>query len=196
VELLLREAECRRVVALARRPLPNVDPARLQCVVVDFEHLDRAAEHFAVDAIICALGTTMRQAGSRERFRRVDFDYPLEAARLGRARGVAHYLLVSALGANSRSRVFYNRVKGELEEALASQGYPSFTIVRPSLLLGARREFRLGEAIAKRLAFLAPAGIRPVSARAVAAALVASAMNPAPGRTVIESAEIRSHYEG
>ena len=196
MELLLREAECRRVVALARRPLPNVDPARLQCVVVDFEHLDRAAEHFAVDAIICALGTTMRQAGSRERFRRVDFEYPLEAARLGRARGVAHYLLVSALGANSRSRVFYNRVKGELEEALASQGYPSFTIVRPSLLLGARREFRLGEAIAKRLAFLAPAGIRPVSARAVAAALVASAMNPAPGRTVIESAEIRSHYEG
>jgi len=196
VELLLREAECRRVVALARRPLPNVDPARLQGVVVEFEHLDRAADHFAVDAIICALGTTMRQAGSRERFRRVDFDYPLEAARLGRARGVAHYLLVSALGANSRSRVFYNRVKGELEEALASQGYPSFTIVRPSLLLGARREFRLGEAIAKRLAFLAPAGIRPVSARAVAAALVASAMNPAPGRTVIESAEIRSHYEG
>ena len=196
MELLLREAECRRVVALARRPLPNVDPARLQCVVVDFEHLDRAAEHFAVDAIICALGTTMRQAGSRERFRRVDFEYPLEAARLGRARGVAHYLLVSALGADSRSRVFYNRVKGELEEALASQGYPSFTIVRPSLLLGARREFRLGEAIAKRLAFLAPAGIRPVSARAVAAALVASAMNPAPGRTLLESAEIRSRYEG
>jgi uncharacterized protein YbjT (DUF2867 family) len=196
VELLLREAECRRVVALARRPLPNVDPARLQCVVVDFEHLDRAADHFAVDAIICALGTTMRQAGSRERFRRVDFDYPLEAARVGRARGVAHYLLVSALGADSRSRVFYNRVKGELEEALASQGYPSLTIVRPSLLLGARREFRLGEAIAKRLAFRAPAGIRPVSARAVAAALVASAMNPAPGRTVLESAEIRSHYEG
>lgn len=196
MELLLREAECRRVVALARRPLPNVDPARLQCVVVDFEHLDRAADHFTVDAIICALGTTMRQAGSRERFRRVDFDYPLEAARVGRARGVAHYLLVSALGADSRSRVFYNRVKGELEEALASQGYPSLTIVRPSLLLGARREFRLGEALAKRLAFLAPASIRPVSARAVAAALVASAMNPAPGRTVIESAEIRSRYAG
>lgn len=196
MELLLREAECRRVVALARRPLPNVDPARLQCVVVDFEHLDQAADHFAVDAIICALGTTMRQAGSRERFRRVDFDYPLEAARVGRTRDVAHYLLVSALGADSRSRVFYNRVKGELEEALASQGYPSLTIVRPSLLLGARREFRLGEAIAKRLAFLAPAGIRPVSARAVAAALVASVMNPAPGRTVLESVEIRSRYEG
>lgn len=196
MELLLREAECRRVVALARRPLPNVDPARLQCVVVDFEHLDRAADHFAVDAIICALGTTMRQAGSRERFRRVDFDYPLEAARVGRTREVAHYLLVSALGADSRSRVFYNRVKGELEEALASQGYPSLTIVRPSLLLGARREFRIGEAIAKRLAFLAPAGIRPVSARAVAAALVALAMHPAPGRTVLESADIRSQYEG
>jgi uncharacterized protein YbjT (DUF2867 family) len=163
--------------------------------MVDFERLDRAAEQFAVDAIVCALGTTMRQARSRERFRRVDFDYPLEAARLARARGVPHFLLVSALGANARSRIFYNRVKGELEEALGGQGFPSLTIVRPSLLLGSRREFRLGEVIAKHLAFLTPARIRPVSARAVAAALVASAMNPVPGRILLESAEIRARYE-
>lgn len=196
MELLLREEECRRVVALTRRPLPNVDPARLHCVVVDFERLERAAEHFAVDAVICALGTTMRQAGSRERFRRVDFDYPLEAARLGRANGVPHFLLVSAMGANPRSRVFYSRVKGELEDALTTLGFPSLTIARPSLLLGTRNEFRLGELVAKRLAFLAPPRIRPVTARAVAAALVASAMQPAPGRTVLESVDIRTRYEG
>ena len=195
MELLLREEECRRIVALVRRPLPNVDPARLQCVVADFEHLDRTADHFAVDAIVCALGTTMRQAGSRERFRRVDFDYPLEAARLGRARGAAHFLLVSALGANPRSRVFYNRVKGEIEEALGALNFPALTIVRPSLLLGTRREFRLGEVIARHLAVLAPARIRPVSARAVAAALVDAALNPVAGRTVLESAELRARYE-
>jgi uncharacterized protein YbjT (DUF2867 family) len=144
-----------------------------------------------VNAIICALGTTIRQAGSRERFRRVDLEYPLAVARLGLQRGARHFLLVSSLGASARSRVFYTRVKGELEDALLAMPYPAITIARPSLLLGQRAEFRLGEEVARRLAPLVPGPYKPVPAAAVAAALVRAAREDRPGHRIIESAEIR-----
>jgi uncharacterized protein YbjT (DUF2867 family) len=181
-----------RVVVLARRPLELAPPpAKLEAHVVDFERLEAYAPLFAVHAIICALGTTIRQAGSQARFRRVDFDYPLKMAELGVRQGAGHFLLVSSLGASARSGVFYSRVKGELEEALLALPYRSVTIVRPSLLLGARAEFRLGEEIAKRAAVLVPGKYRPVRASAVAAALVGAAREDRPGHRVIESAEIR-----
>ena len=181
-----------RVVVLARRPLESAPPsAKLEAHVVDFERLDDRAPLFAVDAIICALGTTIRQAGSQARFRRVDFDYPLAVARLGLEQGARHFLLVSSLGASSRSRVFYSRVKGELEDAVLALPYRAVTIVRPSLLLGARAESRLGEEIAKRLAPLVPGRYKPVPAAAVAAALVRAAREDRPGHRIVESPEIR-----
>ena len=143
-----------------------------------------------MDQILCALGTTIRQAGSRERFRLVDYQYPLETARLGLAGGATHYLLVSATGADPRSWVFYSRVKGEVESAILAMPYRSVTIVRPSLLLGRRAEYRLGEQIAKRLAFLAPRRYKPVHADAVAATLVSAAKDDVPGRRIIESKDI------
>ena len=181
-----------RVVVLARRPLEmQPAPPKLEAHVVDFERLEANAALFGVAAIICALGTTIRQAGSRRRFRRVDFEYPLAVARLGLEQGARHFLLVSSLGASARSRVFYSRVKGELEDALLAMPYRAITIVRPSLLLGARAEFRLGEEIAKRLAPLVPGRYKPVPAAAVAAALVRAAREDRSGHRVIESAEIR-----
>ena len=98
---------------------------------------------------------------------------------------------MSALGANAGSRIFYNRVKGELEDALRALPYRSVTIARPSLLLGPRADFRLGEQVAKRFAFLVPTKYKPVDAHAVAAALVAAAREDARGQRVIESREIR-----
>ena len=128
------------------------------------------------------------------RFRTVDYEYPLAFARLGRRQGCEHFLVVSALGANQRSRVFYNRVKGELEEALRGLTYPRLTIVRPSLLLGPRTELRLGEEVAKRvtrwLGPLVPRAFKPVEARAVATALVNTARRNDTGVRVIESGEI------
>ena len=138
-----------RVIALTRRPFAHPASARVESRVVDFERLDEAAEHFRVSHIVCALGTTIKQAGTRERFRRVDHDYPLAAARLGLREGARHFLLVSALGASARSRMFYSRVKGDVEDAIRALPYRSVTIVRPSLLLGERAEFRLGESIGK-----------------------------------------------
>lgn len=177
---------------LTRRPLPPgslVGPAESH--VVDFDDLAAHAALFRVDQILCALGTTIRQAGSQDRFRVVDYQYPLEAARLGLAQGATHFLLVSAIGADARSRVFYTRVKGELESAVLALPYHSVTIARPSLLLGRRAEFRMGELIAKRLAFMVPAKYKPVEAHAVAAALVRAAKADALGRRIIESKEIR-----
>lgn len=181
--------EFARVVALARRPLAGAI-GRLETHVIDFERLDDAAGHFRVSHIVCALGTTIKQAGSQEQFRRVDHDYTLAAARLGVRHAVRHFLLVSALGANARSRVFYSRVKGEVEDAIRALPYRSVTIVRPSLLLGERSEVRLGEAIGKFFAGIVPRRYKPVHARAVAATLLRAAVEDRPGVRIIESREI------
>jgi uncharacterized protein YbjT (DUF2867 family) len=195
LRLLAHDPAFARVEVLTRRPLPEslrseTDTTKVAERVVVFDRLSDFADAFAVDAIVCALGTTMRQAGSKERFREVDFGYPLEIARLGVERGATHFLLISAIGANARSRFFYNRVKGELEDAIRALPYRGITIVRPSLLLGERDEHRLGEVLAKRFAFLAPRAWRPVAAEDVAAALVHAAKADAPGHHIIESAEI------
>lgn len=191
--MLAADSAVDRVVVLTRRPLPRELAQRnVESHIVDFGNLAAHASLFRVDQIVCALGTTIKQAGTQEAFRAVDNDYPLTAARLGRERGATHFLLVSSLGANPRSLFFYSRVKGELESAILGLGYRSVTIVRPSLLLGPRAEYRFGEQIAKRLAFLMPRKYKPVDAHAVAAALVRAAKEDAPGRRIIESSEIRA----
>ncbi len=192
LRLLLAEPAFERVTVLARRAPMGVPPApKLAWHVVDLEHPEPHADLLAGDALICALGTTIKQAGSKQRFRAIDHDIPLALARLGAARGLRDFLLVSAMGANPRSRVFYNRVKGELEEALAALPLRSLTILRPSLLLGERKERRFGERLAQRLAFLFPGRYAAIPARAVAAALVRLAKEDSVGRRVVESAEMR-----
>lgn len=197
VRALLRDGAIARVVAPARRAveppegIAAVDTAKLDLRVVDFDSLGAQRAMFTgVEQIFCALGTTIRQAGSQERFRRVDHDYPLAAARLGREAGAGHFLLVSALGADPSSRIFYNRVKGEVERDVADAGYPSLTIVRPSLLLGDRGEFRLGEVVAKRLAWMVPGKWAPVEAADVARCMVALASTGHPGTRIIESRDL------
>lgn len=179
-----------RVIALTRRPPAPAASTRVESHVVDFERLDDAAEYFRVTHIACALGTTIKQAGTQERFRRVDHDYPLAAARLGLREGAQHFLLVSALGANAHSRIFYSRVKGEVEDAIRALPYRSVTIARPSLLLGERAEFRLGESIGKIFARVIPGRYRPVHARDVAAALLEAAVEDRAGVRIIESREM------
>jgi uncharacterized protein YbjT (DUF2867 family) len=188
---LLLEPDVERVIVLARRPVPCGDP-RVDARVVDFDALDKIdPEVFVVDQVFCALGTTIKAAGSQEAFRRVDFDYPVRVGRLARDHGARHYLLVSALGAEVRSRIFYNRVKGDVEQAVRALGYPSLTVLRPSLLLGDRPEFRLGERIAKVVSPLIPGRYRGVQARDVARAMIIAARDARPGTRVLESDEIR-----
>ena len=188
---LLREPTILSVTALVRnaRTLPN--DAKLRVHEIDFAHMERHADLLEADQVFCALGTTMRQAGSREQFRAVDHDYPVTAARLARARGATHYLLVSAIGANPSSRIFYNRVKGETERDIVAFDFTSVTIARPSLLLGDRLEVRLGERIAAVLGKIAPPGVRPISAKDVAAALTLAARFVRLGLHILTSREMR-----
>ena len=179
-----------RIVALTRRPLREAAHPKVDSHVIDFEHLEEAKEHFRVSHIVCALGTTIRKAGSQASFRRVDHDYPVAAARLGLEQRAQHFLLVSALGAKAQSRIFYNRVKGDVEQAIRALPYRSVTIARPSILLGEREETRVGETIGKVLSRFAPRRIRAVPARDVAAALLRAAVEDAPGVRIIESKDL------
>ena len=161
-------------------------------LITDFSDLQEHPEWFQVDLVFSALGTTIAKAGSQAAFRRVDLEYPLAIAKLARSQGARHFLFVSALGANSRSLFFYNRIKGELEEAIRSLGYPSVTIARPSLLLGPRRESRFGEQLAKRFAWLLPSPWAGVQASDVAKALVQAAQEGRLGVQLLENKRMRT----
>lgn len=192
VEGLVADESVAEVRALVRRSLERWAPTvKLRELIADFDTLDAHPEWFRVDQVFCALGTTIRKAGSREAFRRVDFDYAFAVARLAHAQGARHFLLVSAVGADARSRIFYSRVKGELEDAVRAVGYTSVTIARPSVLVGAREELRVGELVMKQLAPLFPAAWKPVQARQVASALVRAARAERPGVEILANAALR-----
>lgn len=199
--LLLADPAYTRISVLARRTLPGTHP-RLEQRVTD---LARMAEHrdlFAGADLFCCLGTTIRKAGSQAAFRTVDHDYPLAAARLAREAGARQYLIVTAMGADLRSSIFYNRVKGEVEEAIGSLGLPALHIFRPSLLLGQRQESRPAEAIAsfivRPLAFLFAGPLRryrPIEGAAVAEAMRRVARADTPGIHIYESNRIAAIAE-
>jgi uncharacterized protein YbjT (DUF2867 family) len=198
LELLLEDDAWEQVVVLGRREIGATHPKLLQRVV-DFDRLAELGDVPRVDDVFCCLGTTMKHAGSEEAFRRVDFTYVHELARLASRQRAGQFLLVSALGANSRSRVFYYRVKGEVEGAVRKLPFDGVHIFRPSLLLGERRESRPVERLAilagRALGFLfvGPlARYRPIEARAVAAAMVRVAKDAARGVHVYESDRIRA----
>jgi uncharacterized protein YbjT (DUF2867 family) len=175
---LLAEEGCSEVHALTRRPL-SVEHPKLTVHLVDFDDLARSARLPVVDEAYCCLGTTMRRAGSRDAFERVDLDYVREFAKLALDAGAKQLALVSALGADSTSSIYYNRIKGRAEEAVRALEYGCVHVYRPSLLLGTRSERRTGEQIAQALApVIAPLlrgplrRYRPVDARDVATRMI------------------------
>lgn len=187
-----------RVVTLGRRPLGLTHP-KLTHHVVDFDRLAAHTDVLQAEDIFCCLGTTMKQAGSKEAFRRVDFTYPLRLAELTRAEGARQYLVVSATGADPDSFFFYNQVKGELEAALQRLDFDALYLMRPSLLTGDRDETRLGERIAQtalnavRPLLVGPLRrARPTAADDVAAAMLHLALRPPAGIEVAEPSRIRA----
>ena len=177
LEQLLASPEYDRVIALGRRPPEQTRP-KLVPVVADFAALDQVTADLRCDDAFCCLGSTIKQAGSPENFRAVDHGAVLAFAWAARRSGAARFFLVSSLGADASSRFLYNRVKGETEEALGVLGFSTLGIFRPSLLLGARREFRLGERVSAVALWLAEplllGRLRPY--RAIPAEVVARAM--------------------
>lgn len=185
----LADARVTRVVAPTRRALPAAP--KLDNPLVDFDHLPADAAWWAVDAVICTLGTTIRDAGSPQAFRVVDHDYPLAVARLARQHGASTFVLTSAMGADPGSRIFYNRTKGELERDLAACGFASLTLVRPALIGGARQAprpaERLGQVVVGALGPLLPRRWRLNPADNIARALLDAAIRAAPGQRIVSS---------
>lgn len=188
LDRLLNEPTVTRVLAPTRKPL------------AEHPHLDNPLGELPallpllsgpLDTAFCCLGTTLKRAGSQTAFRAVDHDLVLAVGQHARALGARHYLVISALGADPRSAVFYNRVKGEMEEALKAQGWPQLTIARPSLLLGPRSEFRLGERLAAPLMRWLPGKYRGIQACTLARALWRLALEEGQGLRVVESNELR-----
>ena len=188
---LLASPRYERVVVVTRRQLdPGLRHGKLREVVVNFAQLGDATSRLRGDHVFCALGTTIRKAGSQQRFREVDCEYPLALARLSHGNGARHFSVVSALGASRSSPFFYSRVKGEMEKGLEEMGWPSLAILRPSVIAGERAESRPLERLGEHLLRFAPATWRPVAASVIAAAMIATALREPPGTTVIESRDI------
>jgi uncharacterized protein YbjT (DUF2867 family) len=191
LERLLQSPLYSRVEAWARAPISK-SHATLTVEKPDFENLE--ARRTAASDVYCCLGTTIRQAGSQAAFRHVDFDYPVALARAAARDGAQRLLVVSALGANARSQVFYNRVKGEMEEAVRAAGVPKTIFFRPSLLSGPRAEPRLGERVGLAVGnVLGPllGKYRPIHGDLVAAAMLRAAERDLPAQT-LESPQIRA----
>ena len=144
-----------------------------------------------VDIAFCCLGTTIKQAGSQEAFRAVDHDMVVAFAKRAREMGARHLIVLSAIGADPKSSVFYNRVKGEMEQSLRAQGWPQLTIARPSLLIGERTEPRLAEQLAAPLSRLIPGKYHGIEACQLARALWRLALEEQDGVRVVESDELR-----
>lgn len=196
VKILIQQNNYEKIHLLVRGPIDIIDPL-CEPHVVDFDHLDNHKELFHVTDVFCCLGTTIKKAKTKEAFRKVDYEYPIEAAKIASASGVKKFLIITAMGSNAKSLVFYNQVKGQLEEALIKLDFPSIHIFRPSLLLGERKEFRFGEKVAEKasgfLNALMVGPLRPykaIQARSVAAAMATVADASNNGVNIYPSHEI------
>lgn len=149
LEQLLASNYYEKIIVLTRRQIAVADK-RIQVVVVDFDELYEQASGISAQHYYCCLGTTIKKAGSKEAFYKVDFTYQLELAKMAQKDpAFEQFHIVSAVGANPNSVIYYNNVKGQLEEALKTLELKSLHIYQPSLLLGDRDEFRLFEEVAK-----------------------------------------------
>jgi len=193
LRLALEDEHVAQVTAPTRRPL--TPHSKLRNPVTDFSVLADAASVWDADAVICALGSTIRKAGSEAAFAAVDRDLPIAIAKRARAAGARSFALNSSLGA-SHSGNFYLRTKAQVEDGIRQLGFPSYTIVRPSLINARRTEVRpaerVGLALANLLAPVTPRRYRPVSAEAIAGTLFRFALDAAPGERIIESEAINS----
>jgi uncharacterized protein YbjT (DUF2867 family) len=174
VKKLIESEEYGSVHIIVRRTL-GVSHPKLQEHIIDFENLEEFDPKCHIDDFYCTLGTTIKKAGGKDAFRKVDFDYVIYFAKLARKLNCQCFCVVSAMGANPKSAFFYNRVKGEMERALKNSNLKKLVIIRPSLITGDRKEKRFGESFAKSLMKIIDP-IIPLKYRSVSAKKIANAM--------------------
>lgn len=194
LQILLDDPLYNRVIIYVRKAMEISHP-KLQQEIVDYEKMDTGVQ---ADDIFCCLGTTIKKAGCQEAFRQVDLVYPQKIAALQRAAGSERFLLISAVGADERSSVFYSRTKGQVERAVKALEFPCLYIFRPSLIMGKRTERRTGEKIAMALAKIISPLItgplkkyKPVSASSIARCMQNTAHESYVGTHFIASDQIK-----
>ncbi len=197
-ELVKKLIHCNqyRTIYTISRTETGIIHEKVKTLIVNFDILSHLNIAESIDDAFCTLGTTMKQAGSKEQFKKVDYQYVLEFAGLARRCGATRFVTISSMGAALKSPAFYNRVKGMTEEALKGVGFSQLFILRPSLLLGKRNEPRIAEYISgfvmKALNFMIPANYRAIGADKVAEYMVKMALNSTEGIKIIESGEIQN----
>ncbi len=207
IELILQDNYYDRVVTLSRKPLKisnfklarqsSLNAGGFQNLVVDFDKLQEFSGQMKGDDVFCCLGTTIKVAGSREAFRKVDHDYPVALASVTKSQGATQFLIVTAMGANKGSSIFYNRVKGEVQEDLMKIGFEVTHIFQPSMLRGPRLEKRSGEEIGQSvmrvLGFLIPKKYKIIESVKVARAMLAIAKLRQAGTKIHDSAKLQDY---
>jgi uncharacterized protein YbjT (DUF2867 family) len=194
---LLDDDQYDKIVVIARKPIGIKHPKLIQ-QQIDFDSIESLKLDFPIDDVFCALGTTIKTAGSQDAFYKVDYTYVVNLGKWCAANGVKRFLIVSAMGANVKSGIFYNRVKGEMENTVKQLNIPQVQVFRPSLLVGDRKEKRRGEKIAQAvmggLGFLFVGPLlkyKGIHADVVAKAMIKSAKEEVRGFTVFESGEMQ-----
>ncbi len=193
---LLNSERYDQVISVGRRDLPLIHP-KLDQQVVDFDNLGKFSSDLVADDVYCCLGTTIKKAGSKEAFYKVDHTYVVRLAELTASKQAAQFLVVSAMGADADAVFFYNKVKGEMEAAVSKLDFKAVHIFRPSLLLGEREEQRTGEEIGAKIMkplsnlMLGPLKkYRPIEGETVARAMLKAASQGATGTRIYLSDDI------
>jgi uncharacterized protein YbjT (DUF2867 family) len=198
LKLLLNDPKYHQVFSVVRQKT-NLAHVKLVELKINFDDLPYCLQEIKqVDDVYCCLGTTIKKAGSKEEFRKVDYHYPIELAKWAREIKAHHFLIISAMGADAGSRIFYNKIKGDVERDIPLFEIPAITIVKPSLLLGERNENRMGEKVAtvfsKALSFMWKGTLKnykPIEAEKVAAAMQSAAHAQRTGVERIKSGEMQ-----
>lgn len=197
LEALLNDDDYDKVIVLTRKSILKKHE-KLKEVLVNFDDLGAYSNEIKADVVFCCLGTTIKAAGSQEAFRKVDYEYPLRLAEIAKQNGTSAFLIITALGAAKSSIIFYNRVKGEVEEAIGRLNFDAFHILQPSLIIGERKESRTGEGLAQKLSpvyntlmFGPLTKYKSIKAEQIAKAMIHFSKSAAKGIIRHESAELQ-----
>ena len=193
LELLLENPNYETITVFTRKKLPNIHP-KLEEHEIDLLKLSDYADKFNADVVFCCIGTTKAKTPNKQLYRAVDYGIPVEAAKLCKQNNINSFIAISAIGANAESKIFYNRLKGEMERDVLAQQIKHTQLLQPSLIVGNRDEKRLGEDLSKRFmklfGFLIPARYKMIEGKTIAQAMVQLAGKPRK-KTIVPSEKIK-----
>lgn len=197
IQKLLNDSRFSLVKSVSRKSLKISSPKLQEIICPNFDQLTSEARELKGDIYYCCLGTTIKTAGSQEKFRKVDYDAVMEFARIAKSHDAQAFAVITAQGANPESRIFYSKVKGEVEESLKALGFKHLVIMRPSLLMGERQEYRRGEkamiSVMEHVGHFLPGKIKKRAMTQVdtlAARMLEAGVQTSSGLNVINATEI------